>query len=47
MGSIKMLILNSLSTEKRNPKTENIDQLSTLEMVRLMNEEDKKVALAI
>ena len=47
MGSIKMLNLNSLSTEKRNPKTENIDQLSTLEMVRLMNEEDKKVALAI
>ena len=47
MGLIKMLNLNSLSTEKRNPKTENIDQLSTLEMVRLMNEEDKKVAFAI
>ena len=47
MGSIKMLNLNSLSTEKRNPKTENIDQLSTIEMVRLMNEEDKKVAVAI
>ena len=34
-------------TEKRNPKTLNIDQLPTLEMLRIMNEEDAIVPLAI
>lgn len=39
--------LGKLSTEQRNPNTAQIDSVSTLEMVRLINEEDKKVALAV
>lgn len=34
-------------TESRNPLTEKIDQLSTLEMVKLINSEDAKVAQAV
>lgn len=34
-------------TEQENPKTKNIDRVSTLEAVRLINDEDKKVALAV
>ena len=34
-------------TEQENPNTANIDQVSTLEVVRLINAEDKKVAFAI
>jgi len=34
-------------TEQENPNTKNIDQVSTLEAIRLINDEDKKVALAI
>lgn len=34
-------------TEQENPKTENIDRVSTLEAIRLINNEDKKVALAV
>lgn len=34
-------------TEQENPKTANIDQVSTLEAVSLINAEDKLVALAI
>ena len=34
-------------TEQENPNTANIDQVSTLEAVRLINAEDKKVAAAI
>jgi N-acetylmuramic acid 6-phosphate etherase len=34
-------------TEQENPNTKNIDQVSTLEAVRLINDEDKKVALAV
>jgi N-acetylmuramic acid 6-phosphate etherase len=34
-------------TEARNPATEHIDLLSTLEMVRLMNAEDARVAHAV
>ena len=36
-----------IKTENRNSRTESIDALDTLEMVRLINEEDAKVALAI
>ena len=36
-----------IATEKRNCNTENIDMLSTLDMVRLINDEDKKVAYAV
>ncbi len=34
-------------TEQENPNTKNIDKASTLEAVRLINDEDKKVALAV
>jgi N-acetylmuramic acid 6-phosphate etherase len=33
-----------LLTEQRNPRTMNLDALSTIEAVRLMNEEDRSVA---
>lgn len=34
-------------TEQENPNTTHIDQVSTLEAIRLINDEDKKVASAI
>ena len=34
-------------TEQQNPKTMSIDNLSTLEMVTVINEEDAQVALAV
>src|SRR5579885_1786761 len=34
-------------TEQRNPASQNIDRMSSLEMIRLMNREDKKVAEAV
>jgi N-acetylmuramic acid 6-phosphate etherase len=34
-------------TEQENPNTINIDKVSTLEAIRLINEEDKKVAFAV
>lgn len=39
--------LSKLSTEGRNPNTMNIDSASTLEIVEMINEEDKMVALAV
>ena len=39
-----MVKLDHISTEQRNPATSHIDEVSTLEIVRLMNQEDKKVA---
>ena len=39
--------LNLIKTEQRNSKTTHIDTMSTLDMVRLINEEDQKVALAV
>jgi N-acetylmuramic acid 6-phosphate etherase len=39
--------LATLPTESRNPATENIDQLPTLDMLRIINEEDAKVAAAV
>ncbi|WP_413375422.1 N-acetylmuramic acid 6-phosphate etherase [Alkalihalobacillus sp. 1P02AB] len=41
------LDLSGLTTEKRNEQTLNIDQLSTLEVLTLMNKEDETVALAV
>lgn len=38
---------NKISTEERNERTANIDSLSTIDMIRLINDEDKKVALAV
>ncbi|CAL1548936.1 unnamed protein product, partial [Lymnaea stagnalis] len=34
-------------TEQENPNTKNIDRVSTLEAVQLINNEDKKVAEAV
>ena len=34
-------------TESQNPQTTNIDQLSTLEMVQRINDEDATVAVAV
>ena len=42
-----MVELQKIATEQRNPNTTHIDTLSTLEMVRLINQEDQKVALAV
>lgn len=39
--------LSILTTESRNLASENIDNLSTLDMLKVINEEDKKVALAV
>ncbi len=39
--------LAALLTEQRNLATSGIDRVSTLEMLRILNEEDKKVALAV
>lgn len=41
------LNLRNIATEQRNPRTAHIDELPTLEMVRLINSEDKKVADAV
>ena len=42
-----MVELKKIATEQRNPDTRNIDTLSTLEMVKLINREDHKVAQAV
>ncbi|AIX72343.1 MAG: N-acetylmuramic acid 6-phosphate etherase [Mixta calida] len=41
------LDLSRMITESRNPASENIDELSTEAMLRVINNEDKKVALAV
>lgn len=38
---------SNLTTEQRNSATADIDKCSTLEMVRLINDEDKKIAVAV
>ncbi|OKP06609.1 phosphoheptose isomerase [Xenorhabdus thuongxuanensis] len=39
--------LSNMITESRNPASTHIDQLSTLDMLRVINDEDKKVAIAV
>ncbi len=39
--------LGTLLTEQTNPASASIDRVPTLEMLRIINEEDKKVALAV
>ncbi|WP_262947625.1 N-acetylmuramic acid 6-phosphate etherase [Xenorhabdus indica] len=39
--------LNNLVTESRTPASTHIDELSTLDMLRVINDEDKKVAVAV
>ena len=39
--------LGELTTESRNPLTQDLDNLSALEIVKVMNAEDEKVAVAV
>ena len=39
--------LSKIATEQRNEKSMHIDEMSTVDMIRLINEEDKKVAPAV
>ena len=39
--------LDRIATEQRNPDTARIDEVSTLEMITLINREDRKVAEAV
>ena len=41
------MAIKDLTTEQRNPASMHIDTVSTAEMVKIMNEEDKKVAIAV
>lgn len=40
-------MLDDLITEKRNQRTMNLDEMSTEEFLRIMNDEDEKVAKAV
>lgn len=42
-----MVELSTIHTEQKNENTAHIDQLETLDMLRLINSEDQKVALAV
>lgn len=42
-----MLELNSIKTEEKNKNSENIDLMSTREILKIMNDEDKKVAFEV
>lgn len=44
---MKKIDLEKLATENRNPNTMNLDLMSAKEIVTVMNQEDKKVALAV
>lgn len=39
--------IKNLTTEQRNPATMHIDSMSTIDMVKTINQEDQKVALAV
>ena len=42
-----MASLESLTTEQQNPASAHIDAVSTEEMLRIINDEDQKVADAV
>lgn len=44
---MKNINLDKLTTEMRNPETLDIDKISTIEMMKKINNEDKKVAEAV
>ncbi len=44
---VEELRIKNLITESRNKRSYNIDSVNTREMVRIINDEDKKVALAV
>lgn len=46
-GYMKKIDLEKLTTESRNQNTIDIDKVPTLEMVKKINNEDKKVAIAV
>ncbi len=46
-GQKTLLPIEERLTEKRNPNSMNIDRFSAEEIVRLMNEEDRKIAAAV
>jgi N-acetylmuramic acid 6-phosphate etherase len=39
--------LKSIQTERRNPRTRSLDRMSALDIVRAMNREDARVAIAV
>ena len=47
MNKMAQISLDKIGTENRNSRTKEIDTLSTLEMVKLINEEDQAVILAV
>jgi len=47
MNSSSISHLGTLATEARNPASARLDELSTLEMLGVMNDEDAKVAAAV
>jgi N-acetylmuramic acid 6-phosphate etherase len=47
MASTDSERLAELPTEARNPRSEHIDQLSTLDMLRVINDEDATIAAAL
>jgi N-acetylmuramic acid 6-phosphate etherase len=47
MRTFETEALGSLLTESRNPASEHLDELSTLDMLRVINDEDAKVAAAV
>ena len=47
IGEYEKMELSKIATEKRNENTLHIDELSTRDMVKLINDEDKKVAEAV
>ncbi len=44
---MKKINLEKLTTESRNENSQNIDKVSTLEMLKIINTEDKKVPFAV
>lgn len=43
MSGMDRVKIANLKTESRNPKTMNLDSMSVMELIRVMNEEDQKV----
>ena len=46
-GTGTQMELSRLTTEQRNQNSMNLDQMSTAEVLKTINEEDKKVAFAV
>ena len=42
-----MLDINGLGTEQRNDKTKDLDLMSTMEIIQIMNEEDLNVVAGV